>query len=98
MEPMIPEFDIKVNFTDRVLEYIKENGRVVTLEEAPQTGCCTNYIFVGAHLGKPSDEGFFKILEQNGITIYWDPFIIKKEKTYEIDLSGLFKWKTIVVY
>ena len=98
MKPFIPVFDIKVNISDRAKQYIKENGAVLTIEEAPQTGCCTNYVFVGGHLGKPDDEGFFRILEQDGIKIYCDPFILKKDKTYEVDLEGLFKWKTIVVY
>lgn len=98
MKPILPVFDIKVNITDRAKEYIKGNGAVLTIEEAPQTGCCTNYVFVGGHLGKPNDEGFFRVLEQDDIKIYCDPFILKKNKTYEVDLEGLFKWKTIVVY
>ncbi len=98
MKPIIPKIDIKVQFTDRVLSFIKDNGGVLTLEEAPQTGCCTNFIFVGAHVGKPNDEGFFQVIEQDDITVYCDPFILKKDKTYHIDLEGLFKWKTIVVH
>lgn len=98
MEPIIPKLDIKVTLTDRVLEHIKNNGGVLTIEEAPQTGCCTNYVFVGAHLGKPSDEGIYQIIEQGGIKIYCDPFVVKKNKTYEVDLEGLFKWKTITIH
>ena len=98
MKPIIPQFEIKVNITDRAQEFIKEKGGVLTIEEAPQTGCCTNYVFVGGHTGKPNDEGFFRIIEQDGIKIYCDPFILKKDKTYEVDLVGLFKWKAIEVH
>jgi len=98
MKPIIPVFDIQIDISERAKEYIMENGGVLTLEEAPATGCCTNYVFVGGHLGNPDDEGFFRIVEQDGIKIFWDPFILKKNKKYEVDLEGIFKWKTLVVH
>jgi len=98
MKPIIPIFDIEVDLSEKVKEYIKERGGIITLAEAPQTGCCTNFVFVGAALGKPKEEGYYRVLEQDDIKIYWDPFILKKNKKYELDLEGLLKWKTIVVH
>ena len=98
MKPIVPIFDITVDLTERVKEYIKERGGILTLSEAPQTGCCTNFVFVGAEIGEPKEEGYYRVMEQDGIKIYWDPFILKKDKKYEVDVEGLFKWKTIVVH
>ncbi|TGE38078.1 hypothetical protein E4K67_08815 [Desulfosporosinus fructosivorans] len=89
---------LQVNLSEQAIENIKEHGGIFTLEEAPQTGCCTNIAFVGAHLGKPEGEGYFGVKEQDGIQIYYDTFIIKKDKRYEVVLEGLLKWKTLRVY
>jgi len=94
---VIPQIDLRVNLSEQAVEYIKERGGILTLEEAPQTGCCTNIVFVGAHPGKP-EEGYFGVKEQDGIQIFYDPFIIKKDKYYEVVLEGLFRWKTLRVY
>lgn len=98
MSMVIPQVNPQVELSDQAIEYIKEHGGILTLEEAPQTGCCTNYVFVGAHPGKPKDEGYFGMKDQNEIKIYYDPFIIKKDKKYEVVLEGFFKWKTLRVY
>lgn len=93
----IPQIDLQVKISKQAIEYIKERGGILTLEETPQTGCCTNIVFVGAHSGKP-EEGYFGVKEQDGIQIYYDPFIIKKDKDYEVVLEGLWKLKTLRVY
>ncbi|WP_339061908.1 CC/Se motif family (seleno)protein [Tepidibacillus marianensis] len=98
MKPIVPIFDIEIDLTERVKEYIRDRGGILTLAEAPQTGCCTNLIFVGAAIGKPKEEGYYRVMEYEGVTIYWDPFILKKNKKYELELEGFFKWKTIVVH
>jgi len=94
---VLPQIDLQVNISEQVIDYIKKHGGILTLEEAPQTGCCTNLVFVGAHSGKP-DEGYFGVKEQDGIQIYYDPFILKKDKYYEVVLEGLSKWKVLRVY
>jgi len=93
-----PQIDLQMNLSEQAINYIKEHGGILTLEEAPQTGCCTNTVFVGAHPGKPEGEGFFEVKEQDGILIYYDTFIIKKDKRYEVVLEGFWKWKTLEVY
>lgn len=95
---IIPPIDLQVNISEQTIDFIKEHGGILTLEEAPQTGCCTNIVFVGAHSGKPKEEGYFRVKEQDGIQIFYDPFVIKKDKYYEVVLEGLFKWKTLRVY
>lgn len=94
----VPQVDLQVTLSEQAIEYIKERGGILTLEEAPQTGCCTNVVFVGAHPRRPEDEGYFGLKEQDGVQIYYDPFIIKNGKHYEVVLEGLWKWKTLVVY
>lgn len=98
MSLVLPQIDLQVQISDQAFEFIKENGGIFTLEEAPQTGCCTNYVFLGARPGKPKEVEYFRVKEQNGIQIYYDPFIVKKDKNYEVVLEGLFKWKTLRVY
>lgn len=98
MSMVLPQVELHVKLSDQALEFINEHGGILTLEEAPQTGCCTNYVFIGAHSGKPKDEEYFRVKEQNEIKIYYDPFIIKKDKNYEVVLEGFFKWKTLSVY
>ncbi|HUX47316.1 MAG TPA: CC/Se motif family (seleno)protein [Desulfosporosinus sp.] len=95
---VVPQVDLQVNLSEQAVEYIKEYGGIFTLEEAPQTGCCSNVIFVGAHTGKPKEEGYFGVKKQDGIQIYYDPFVIKKDKHYEVVLEGLLRWKTLRVY
>jgi len=95
---VIPQVDLQVDLSEQAIVYIKEHGGILTIDEAPQTGCCTNIVFVGAHSGKPQEEGYFGVKEQDGIKIFYDPFIIKKDKHYEVVLEGLFKWKTLRVY
>ncbi|KJR45823.1 hypothetical protein UF75_3775 [Desulfosporosinus sp. I2] len=95
---VIPQVDLQVNLSEQAIEYIKEHGGILTLDEAPQTGCCTNIVFVGAHSGKPQEEGYFGVKEQDGIQIFYDPFIIKQDKHYEVVLEGLWKLKTLRVY
>ena len=94
---IVSQVDIQVTLSEQAIKYIKEHGGILTLDEAPQTGCCTNILFVGAHPGKPEEE-YFGVKEQDGIQIYYDPFIIKKDKHYEVVLEGLWKWKTLRVY
>jgi len=93
----LPQVELQVDLSQQTIEYIKDHGGILTLEEAPQTGCCTNIVLVGAHYGKPQ-EGYFGVKEQDGIQIFYDPFIIKKDKQYEVVVEGLFKWKTLRVY
>jgi len=93
----VPHVNLQVDLSEQAIEYIKEHGGILTLDEAPQTGCCTNVIFVGAHPGKPKEK-HFGVKEQDGIQIFFDPFIIKNNKHYEVVLEGLFKWKTLRVY
>ncbi|HZK85725.1 MAG TPA: hypothetical protein VFC58_13880 [Desulfosporosinus sp.] len=62
--------DLEVNLSEQAIEYIKERGGILTLAEAPQTGCCTNLVLVGAHPGMPKEEGYFGVKEQAGIQIY----------------------------
>lgn len=95
---VLPQEDLQVNLTQQAIEYIKDHGGMLTLEEAPQTGCCSNVVFVGAQTRKPKEEGHFGVKEQDGIQIYYDMFIIKNDKHYEVTLEGLWKWKTLVVY
>lgn len=95
---VVPQVDLQVNLSEQAIEYIEEHGGILTLEEAPQTGCCTNIVLVGAHPGKPEEEGYFEVKEQDGIQIYYDTFIIKTDKHYEVVLEGLWKWKTLRVY
>jgi len=94
----VPQEDLQVDLSEQALEYIKKHGGILTLEQAPQTGCCTNIVFVGAYPRKPEEEGFFGVKGQDGIQIFYDPFIIKKDKHYEVVLEGLLKWKTLRVY
>ena len=94
----VPQVDFQVDLSEQAIEYIKEHGGILTLAEAPQTGCCTNLILVGAHPGKPKEQGYFGVKEQAGIQIYYDQFIIKKDKHYDVVLEGLLKWKTLRVY
>lgn len=98
MQMLIPQVDLQVSLSKQAFEYIKDHGEILTLEEAPQTGCCTNYVFVGAHLGKPKEEGYFKVKTIDGLQVYYDPFIIKKDKLYEVVLEGFLRWKTLRVY
>ena len=93
-----PQIDLQVNLSEQAINYIKEHGGILTLEEAPQAGCCTNTVFVEAHPGKPKGEGYFGVKEQDGIKIYYDTFIVKKDKRYEVVLEGLLKWKILKVY
>lgn len=95
---VVPQVDLQVTLSEQAIRYIKEHGGILTLDEAPQTGCCTNILFIGAHPGKPEEEGYFGVKEQDGIRIYYDPFIIKNDKHYEVVLEGLWKWKTLRVY
>ena len=90
--------EVNITLSAQALDYIKKQGGILTLEEAPQTGCCTNIVFVGAHLGKSREEGYFGVKEQDGVQIYYDPFIITKDKRYEVVLEGFWKWKTLRVY
>ena len=87
---VVLQVDLQVNLSEQAIEQFKEHGGILTLDEAPQTGCCTNIVFVGAHPGKPKEEGYFGVKEQDGIQIYFDPFIIKKDKHYEVVLEGLW--------
>ncbi|AET66172.1 hypothetical protein Desor_0468 [Desulfosporosinus orientis DSM 765] len=95
---VVPQVDLQVNLSEQALEYIKEHGGILTLDEAPQTGCCTNIVFIGAHSGKPEEEGYFGVKEQDEILIYYDPYVIKKDKHYEVVLEGILKWQTLRVY
>ncbi|MDO0824668.1 CC/Se motif family (seleno)protein [Desulfosporosinus nitroreducens] len=95
---VVPQVDLQVDLSEQAIVYIKERGGILTIDEAPQTGCCTNIVFLGAHSGKPQEEGYFGMKEQDGIKIFYDPFIIKKDKHYEVVLEGFFKWKTLRVY
>lgn len=95
---VVPQIDLQVNLSELAIGNIKEHGGILTFEEAPQTGCCTNTVFVGVHLGKPEGEGYFGVKEQDGIQIYYDTFIIKQDKRYEVVLEGLLNWKTLRVY
>ena len=98
LEMIVPQINLKVNLSEQALEYVKKRGGVLTLKEAPQTGCCTNVVFVGAHSGKPQEEGYFGVKEQDDIRIFYDPFIIRNDKQYEVVLEGFLKWKTLSVY
>lgn len=89
--------ELKVELSEKAKKYILSHGGILTLEEAPQTGCCVNHIFVGAHLGKPQDEGFYGVREYQGIKIFYDP-LVTKDKKHEVDLEGILGWKTLVVY
>ncbi|HZK52844.1 MAG TPA: CC/Se motif family (seleno)protein [Desulfosporosinus sp.] len=94
----VSQVDLNLDLSEQAIEYIKGHGGILTLSEAPQTGCCTNIVLVGAHPGKPKEEGYFGVKEQDGIQIYFDQFIIKNDKHYEVVLEGLLKWKTLRVY
>ncbi len=90
---------LNIKFTLKSIEYIKQNGGVVHIKEAPPTAPCIHYDFVAIYLGMPkADTKLFEICEQENIKIYYDPLVVKNDKIYEVDVEGLFKWKTLVIY